>query len=115
MIRIRQEMERDEEPATELGLGDDVLEFCDAVAKNYATVYDQPFPRDLVHDVAQFIEKNLKVDWPEPHPDDVRSAIRVAVSRAPRKKEVKAEDFERFVERFMAQADALWKDSPRAA
>ena len=35
----------------------------DAIAAQHDTVYDVPFPRDLVLDVVQSIKKNLKVDW----------------------------------------------------
>jgi type I restriction enzyme R subunit len=115
MIKMRKEMEASDARARELGLAEDELAFFDAVSENYETVYDQPFLRDLVHEVVQTIKRNLKVDWTEPHRDDVRAAIRAAVKRVLRKKDVKSEDFEPFIERFMAQAEALYAGWPVAA
>ena len=94
---------------------EDELAFYDAIADNYETVYQQPALRDLVHDVVQTIKKNLKVDWTEPHRDDVRAAVRAAVKRVLRRKDVKPEDFEPFIERFMTQAEALYAAWPIAA
>jgi len=115
MIKMRQEMEAGDARAKQLDLADDELAFYDAVADNYQTVYEQPVLRDLVHDVVQTIKKNLKVDWTEPHRDDVRAAVRAAVKRVLRRKPVKPEDFEPFIERFMAQAEALYAEWPTAA
>jgi len=53
--------------------------FYDALSDNYETAYEQPFLRDLVHEVVQTIKKNLKVDWTEPHRDDVRASMRTAL------------------------------------
>jgi hypothetical protein len=64
--------------------------------------------------VVQTIKSNLKVDWTEPHRDDVRAAIRAAVRRVLRKN-VKADDFGPFVEKFMAQAEPLYAEWPLAA
>jgi type I restriction enzyme R subunit len=115
MIKMRQEMEAADARAKRLDLGEDELAFYDAVSDNYETVYEQPFLRDLVHEVVQTIKSNLKVDWTEPHRDDVRAAIRIAVRRVLRRRDVKAEDFEPFMEKFMAQADALYAEWPLAA
>jgi type I restriction enzyme, R subunit len=115
MIKMRQEMEAGDARAKELGLAEDELAFYDAVAENYETVYQQPVLRDLVHEVVQTIKKNLKVDWTEPHRDDVRAAVRSAVRRVLRRRNVKPEDFEPIIERFMAQAEALYSEWPIAA
>jgi len=115
MLKIRQAMEADAERASKLGFADDERAFYDAIAAHYETLYEQPFLRDLIHDVVQVIKKNLKVDWTEPHRDDVRAAIRAAVRRVLNRKGVKAEDFEPFLERFMAQAQALYAEWPLAA
>jgi type I restriction enzyme R subunit len=115
MIKMRQEMEADDARAKQLGLADDELAFYDAVSENYETVYQEPFLRDLVHEVVQTIKKNLKVDWTEPHRDDVRAAIRAAVKRVLRRRNVKPEDFESFMEKIMAQAEAVYAEWPTAA
>jgi len=39
-------------------------------------LYDETSLRDLVDDVVQTIKRNLKVDWTEPHRDQVRAEIR---------------------------------------
>ena len=68
MVQIRKDLDATDRRVAELGLTQEELAFYDAVHDNYATVYDEPFLRDLVHDVVQAVEGNLKVDWTEPHP-----------------------------------------------
>ena len=59
MIKMRREMETSDTRAKQLGLEDEPA-FYDAVAQNYETAYEQPFLRELVHDVVQTIKKNSK-------------------------------------------------------
>lgn len=92
-------------------LDTDELAFYDAVAENYATIYDQQFLCDLIHDVVITIKNNLKVDWTEPHREDVKAAVRAAVKRVLRRRGVKEEDFEPFMIRIMQQAEALYADN----
>lgn len=115
MIQIRQDMESDDQRAHELNLETDELAFYDAVAANYATVYEQTFLRDLIHEVVQTIKKNLKVDWTAPHREDVKAAVRAAVRRVLRRRNVKEEDFDPFLDRIIQQAEALYADWPLAA
>ncbi len=115
MLQIRQEMLDDERRAKQLNFADDELAFYDAVAVNYATVYEQTFLRDLVHDVVQTVKKNLKVDWTEPHREDVEAAVRTAVKRVLRQRNVREEDFEPFLDRIIQQVEALSVDWPLAA
>jgi type I restriction enzyme R subunit len=111
MLEIKKEMDADQERAKELHLEDDELAFYDAVAENYATIYDQQFLCNLIHDVVLTIKKNLKVDWTEPHREDVKAEVRAAVKRVLRRREVKEEDFEPFMIRIMQQAEALYADN----
>jgi type I restriction enzyme R subunit len=115
MVEMKKEMDELGERASALGLDGDELAFYDAVAANRETVYEPPFLCDLVRDVVQTIRRNLKIDWTEAHRDDVHAAIRAAVRRVLRKRNVKDEDLDPFVERFMVQAKALYADWPRAA
>ncbi|WP_158620009.1 type I restriction endonuclease subunit R [Corallococcus sicarius] len=115
MIKLRKELGASEARAKLLGLAEDELAFYDALSENAESLYQQPFLSDLVHEVVQTIKRNLKVDWTEPHRDDVRAAIRAAVKRVLRRKGVKPEDFEPFMEKFMAQAEALYAEWPLAA
>jgi type I restriction enzyme R subunit len=115
MIQIRQEMENEDKRAAELGLAQEELAFYDAVAANYDTIYDVGFLRDLVHEVVQTIKRNLKVDWTEPHREDVKASVRAAVKRVLRNRGVKTEDFDMFVGEIMKQAEALYTDWPMAA
>ncbi len=62
MIQIREEMEQADDRAEQLVLSSEELAFYDAVAQNYASLYDAAFLRDLIHDVVQSIKRNLKVD-----------------------------------------------------
>ena len=110
MLEIKKEMDADQERAKELHMEDDELAFYDAVAENYATIYDQQFLCDLIHDVVQTIKKNLKVDWTEPHREDVKAAVRAAVRRVLRRRGVKEEDFEPFlVQDHGAGRSTLWR------
>ena len=97
------------------GLAEDEVAFYDAVAQNAEGVYDEPFLRDLVHDVVQTIKRNLKVDWTEPHRDQVRAEIRAAVKRVLRKRGVREADFEPFIARFIQQAEAQYAEWPLVA
>jgi len=115
MLTIKKEMDKSAARAALLRLSEEELAFYEAVEQNFATVYDQPFLRDLVHDVVQVIKTNLKVDWTEPHREDVKAAVRAAVRRTLRRRQVKPEDFDIFLERVMAQAEALWSAWPVGA
>ncbi len=66
--------------------------------------------RDLVRDVVAAIKGNLKVDWTAPHREDVRAAIRLAVKRALRRRDVTAAEIDVILARVMAQAEALYAD-----
>jgi type I restriction enzyme R subunit len=115
MIAIRQEMEQDDKRATELGLGEDELAFYDAVAENLAGIYDEKLLGGLIHEIVKTVKRNLKVDWTEPHREDVKAGVRAAVKRVLRSRGIGAEHFEAVVGRIMEQAEALYSDWPVAA
>jgi type I restriction enzyme R subunit len=115
MIRMRHEMDADAMRATELGLGADELAFYDVIAQLRGNATEVAVLRDLVHDVVGAIKRNLKVDWTAPHRDDVRAAIRAAVRRTLRKRDVGEGEVDAIVERTMAQAEALYAEWPLAA
>lgn len=115
MIEIRKEMENDDTRGAELGLQEDELAFYDAVAVNVETVYDNAFLCDLIHEVVQTIKRNLKVDWTEPHRQDVKAGVRAAIRRVLRSKGVTAEELEKIVPLVMLQAEAMYADWPLAA
>jgi hypothetical protein len=77
MVNMRREWDAPEKRVAELGLTEEELAFYDAVRDNYATLYEEPFLRDLVHDVVQVVKGNLKVDW-DGHRDLVPDAAGVA-------------------------------------
>ena len=115
MIEIREEMVNADQRAARLGLEADELAFYDAVAAQREAAYGVEFLRDLIHDVVQAIKRTVKVDWTEPHRDDVKAAVRAAVRRVLRTRDPHAEDFELFVSAVMAQAEALYANWPLAA
>ncbi|MGD9684465.1 MAG: type I restriction endonuclease subunit R [Candidatus Obscuribacterales bacterium] len=115
MVEMKNDMDSDDRRAKDLGLADDELAFYDAVSANYATIYSEPFLRDLIHEVVQTIKRNLKVDWTEPHREDVKAAVRAAVRRVLRRQNVKSEDFDGMLMRVMEQAAVLYADWPLAA
>lgn len=115
MVQIRKEMDATDQRVAELGLDEEELAFYDAVVENYAEVYDEPFLRDLVHDVVKVVKGRLKVDWTEPHRESVKAAVRAAVRRVLRKRGVKPEDFEGLTKAVLNQAVAMWRDWPRVA
>jgi hypothetical protein len=85
------------------------------VAARHEAVYGVEFLRDLIHDVVQVVKRTVKVDWTEPHRDDVKAAVRAAVRRVLRARDVKADDLEPLMTALMAQAEALYADWPLAA
>ncbi len=115
MVDIRKGWDATDERAAKLGFSGEELAFYDAVRDTYATVYDEPFLRDLVHDVVLVVKGNLKVDWTEPHREDVKSSVKAAVKRVLRKRGVKQEDFDGLTNAVLGQAAAMWKDWPRVA
>lgn len=115
MIEIREGMDSDDRRSEQIGLEPEELAFYDAVISRLEDIYDQPFLRDLVHDVVQAVKRNVKVDWTEPHREDVRASVRAAVKRVLRTKKVKAETFEFVTSRVMEQAESMYRDWPATA
>jgi len=91
------------------------LAFYDAIAENYGTIYDNELLSEVVHEVVATIKKNLKVDWTKPHRMQAKAAIRASVKKVLRRKNLKKEDFDEFLNRFMEQAEAMWANWPSAA
>lgn len=112
MIAIKQQMDAEMQRAQELGLSGEEMAFYDAVASNFINLYNEVFLRDLVHDIVQALKRNLKVDWTEPHRQDVQAAIRSAVKRVLKKRKVREQDFEPFLGSILVQAEALYTDWP---
>lgn len=115
MLQIKKDMDAEDERARQLNLAPEELAFYDAVADKYASLYEQPFLCDLIREVVATIKTNLKVDWTEPHRDSVKAEVRAAVRRTLRRRGVRPEDLEPFVNRFLAQAEALFANWPLAA
>lgn len=112
LVAMRKEMNADDERARALNLEPDELAFYDAVAANYATIYEPSFLRDLIHDVVQSLKKNLKVDWNAPHRQQVYAAIRATVKRTLRQRGVQEEHLEPITLRVMEQAAATFANWP---
>jgi type I restriction enzyme R subunit len=115
MIEMRKEWEADQDRAAALGLEDEELAFYDAIAANHENIYGNELLSGLVHDTVQTIKRNLKVDWTEPHRDDVKAAIRAVVTRVLRRRNIKPDDLEPLIKFIMDQAEALYGDWPLAA
>lgn len=115
MLQIRKDFDNEDVRAKNLNLESDELAFYDAVSENFVTLYDQAFLRDLIHDVVQTIKRSLKVDWTEPHREDVKAEIRAAVKLVLRKRNIRQQDFDPIIGRVMKQAEALYADWPLAA
>lgn len=115
MIEIRDEMEADDARAAELGLEPEEVAFFDAVAEAAGAVYDHEFLRDLIHDIVESIKRNLKVDWTEPHREEIKSAVRAAVKRVLRNRGVRRADIDTLLASIMAQAEQLYEEWPDAA
>jgi len=115
LIQIRKDMEAEDGRANQLGLAAEELAFYDAVATNAVAVYGERFLCDLIHDVVKVIKSNLKVDWTEPHREDVKASIRAAVRRVLTNRKVKAEDFDAMLAKVMEQAEQLFGDWPKVA
>ncbi|MEK6676177.1 MAG: type I restriction endonuclease subunit R [Planctomycetota bacterium] len=115
LIQIKKDMDSEQQRAAALNLEPEELAFYDAVAANVEALYERAFLRDLIHEVVKAIKRNLRVDWTQPHREDVKAEVRAAVKRVLRNRGVRTEDFDQFVDRFMTQAVALFADWPIAA
>lgn len=116
MMEIRQEMQREAERAQQLGLDEEELAFYDVVHQAGSEVYDDRFLCDVIHDVVQAIKRNLKVDWTEPHREDIKAAVRSAVRNVLRKKGIKERaEQDNIIQLVFAQAEQLYKNWPVAA
>lgn len=115
MVKIREDLESAAKREAALNLTPEELAFYDAVVTQYATVYDEPFLRELVHDVVQVVKRNLSVDWTEPHRESVSSSVQAAVRLVLRRRSVRSEDLEGLTSAVMTQAVALWQHWPRVA
>jgi len=108
MIQIRQDMAAEEKRARALGLDADELAFYDAMAVNFFGLYDEAFLRDLIHGVVHTVKNNLKIDWTEPHREDVKATVR----RELRRRDVRQEDLEPFLGYILDQAKEIYADWP---
>ena len=115
LIQIKQDIAKESERTKTLNLSAEELAFCDAVAENVATLYDEKFLCDLVREVVQAVKKNLKVDWTKPHREDVKAGVRAAVKTVLRKRGVKPEHLETLTKQVIIQAEAMFKEWPVAA
>lgn len=115
LIQMRKEINANDERARALNLEPDELAFYDAVATNYASLYEPSVLRDLIHDVVQTVKKNLKVDWNEPHREQVFTTIRAAVRRTLLRHGVQPEHPEPITVRVMEQAAATFANWPALA
>jgi type I restriction enzyme R subunit len=115
MLQIKKDLDAQDSRARRLNLAPEEMAFYDAIAGNYETLYDEAFLSALIRDVVHVIKGNVKVDWTEPHRDDVKAAIRAAVRLVLRRREVREEDLEPFVLGLMMQAEASFRNWPLAA
>jgi type I restriction enzyme R subunit len=115
MLEIKQELDADESRAQALGLEPEEVAFYDALAANMESAYEPGFLRDLVHDVVQTVKARLKVEWTQPHRDQVKSDVRAAVKRVLSRRGIRAEHLDGLLEAVMTQAEAMYRDWPLAA
>jgi type I restriction enzyme R subunit len=115
VTEMHQEMAGDARRAKLLGLSEDEVAFYDAVAKVAPDVYDDPFLSELIHEVVQAVKRTVRPDWTEPHRNDVRAAVRVAIKGVLRRRGLREADFEPFVDRLQAQAESSFREWPLAA
>lgn len=109
LIQIKQDIDKEAERTQQLSLGAEELAFYDVIVESIANLYDQQFLCDLIRDVVHAIKKNLKVDWTEPHREDVKAGVRAAVKTVLRKRGVKPEHLETLKRKVIVQAEAMFK------
>jgi len=112
IVQIKKDIDKESQRTKQLGLSAEELAFYDAVSENVATLYDQKFLCDLVHDVVQAVKKNLKVDWTKPHREDVKAGVRAAVKAVLRKRGVKPEHLDALTKQVILQAEAMFSNWP---
>ena len=115
LVAMRKQMSNEDKRSGELDLEPEEVAFYDAVAENLGAVYEQKLLCDLIHEVVQSLKRTLKPDWTAPHRGDVKADVRATVRMVLRRRGVKAEHLESFVNRVMVQAEALYAEWPLAA
>lgn len=115
MVEMRKEWDTDDRRAGELGLSSEELAFYDAVTAIGEQSYADELLRSLIHQVVQEIKRNLKVDWTKPHRQQIKAGIRSAIKRTLARNGVKPEDFDRFTDLLLQQAEELYAEWPQAA
>ncbi len=112
MIRIREEMQSEDQRQKTTGLTDEELAFYDAISGLDESAYDQPFLCGLVREIVEAVRRNLKVDWTKPHRDNVKAGVKVAVRMVLPRKGIKADQSDFILARVMEQAEALYAEWP---
>ena len=74
MLRMKRDMDASDARARDLGLQEDEVAFYDAVAASGEAVYEEPFLRDLVHDVVQTINRMIDV-FPAHQQQQIRTQL----------------------------------------
>ncbi len=115
LVLMRDELRSDAARAAGLDLAPEELAFYDALATNYAAVYEIDFLRDLIRQVVRALKRSLKSDWQSPHRGQVRSQLRTEVKRVLKRQGVKAADLEPIAECVMEQAAATFACWPLLA
>jgi len=115
MLEIKRELDADEARAADLGLDPEEVAFYDAVATNLKSLYEPGILRDLVHDVVQALKAQLKVEWTQPHRDQIKAGVRAAVRRVLIRRGVSEDQLSELLEAVMRQAEAMYKNWPYAA
>ncbi|MBX9579105.1 MAG: HsdR family type I site-specific deoxyribonuclease [Gemmataceae bacterium] len=115
LVKMRREMQSDDERAGALNLSPEELAFYDAVATHYAGLYDAGLLRELVFDVVRTLKVNLKADWRGGDRPPVLADLRAAVRRTLRKHHVKAEHLEPLADRVLEQAEYTFAHWPLPA
>ena len=112
MLDIRKDIDNEAARSKALNLTPEEIAFYDAVAANVANLFDEKTLCDLIRDVVQTVKKNLKVDWTQPHREDVKAGVRAAVKTVLRKRGVAKERLDTLTDKVIVQAEALFKEWP---
>lgn len=73
----------------ELGLTQEEMSFYEAVTYQQEKALDNEFLADILHDIVKSIKSKLRIDWTQPHRQQVRASVESAVKLVLMKKGAK--------------------------
>ena len=115
MIEMRKKMEEEVRIREEMGLTEEESTFYDIVTSVEGQRFSNQFIADLVHKVVQAMKKEFRVDWTNPHRQDVFSKVNLAVKMVLMKENITGEQLSFLTKAIVKQAEEQYGGWPMDA